>query len=230
MLYGTTPCRVLKLLIIVGLLVPLIGGCSKTRHSRHADESGFLGDYSELKENDADEALLTYYNPDADWSKYSKIQLISVTTWKDKGTSEMSPDDRQALTDYLYHALHRELAKQFTIVDRPGSDVLQIRAAITEAEGANVPANAITTIVPQTRMLSTIAGMTADVAVLVGRASLEVEMKDSLSGQRLAAGVDRRVGAKAIGNAFSKWADVQAAYDHWAKSITHRLKDLQAGK
>ena len=146
-----------------------------------------------------------------------------------KNLEKVSAEERKALCGYLYSALKRELGKQMQIVENPGPGVLQLRAAITETDGARVGLNSVTTIVPQTRLLSKLSGMVADTAVLVGQASLEVEIKDSVTQERVAAGLDRRVGAKSLRNAFSKWADVEAAYDHWAERIATRLGELRQG-
>ena len=72
--------------------------------------------------------------------------------------------------------------------------------------------------------------MALDTAVLVGKSSLEVEISDSVTHKRLVAGLDRRVGAKTLSHAFSKWGDVEAAYDHWATGIAHRLRALSQSR
>ena len=46
----------------------------------------------------------------------------------------------------------------------------------------------------------------------------------------LAAGIDRRVGAKTARSAFRKWTDVEAAYDHWAKQLATRLNELRGNR
>jgi hypothetical protein len=49
-------------------------------------ESGFLGDYTELKHNPDYAAALVYINPGAQWSQYTSIQLDSVTLWGSEKT------------------------------------------------------------------------------------------------------------------------------------------------
>ena len=76
--HGTRFSRFVTVLAVLTLLISTIGGCSLTRQSRSADKSGFLGNYDELKKDDSDDALLTYHNPDAKWSHYTKVKLDSV--------------------------------------------------------------------------------------------------------------------------------------------------------
>ena len=133
--------------------------CGGTRARRTLpEESGFLRDYSKLKEDENTPAKLTYFSPNALWRRYTAIWIESVSFWASSDTSKLSPEDRQMLTDFFYKALHDELSKEFRIASGPGSGVLQFRAAITEAKGANVPLKAVTTIVPQLKLVSTVVG------------------------------------------------------------------------
>ena len=124
--------------------------------------------------------------------------IDSVTIWQSEETTDLPAEQAQHLTDFFYQALHDELSKDFRVVDAPGSGVLRLRAALTEAKGARVVGNAVTSIVPQARLVSTLLGAATDVQVFVGRATAEAEITDSISGRRLSAGVDQRSGTKAI--------------------------------
>jgi hypothetical protein len=214
--------RVSKRLIAGALLagLALSIGCSPLRQRREAVEpSGFLRDYSQLKENDQYKAYLSYINPRANWSKYNAIMIDSVSLW---GTTDnVSPEDRQKLTGMMYNALFDTLGKNFAIVAAPGMNVLRLRAALTEAKGSKVALNVVTSVIPQLRLLTTVGGMAADTSVLVGEASGEMEIVDSVTGERLAAGVDRQTGTKALirGNKFSTWGDVQSACEYWADRV-----------
>jgi hypothetical protein len=105
---------------------------------------------------------------------------------------------------------------------------MRLRAAITEAKGARVLGNAVTSIVPQLRLLSTAAGLAADTAVLVGKVGVEAELTDSLTGERLLAAVDERAGTKALRGGLGKWSQVQEAFGFWANRIRERLSELRA--
>ncbi len=169
--------------------------CAGTRGRRSApEESGFLRDYSMLTERKGAPAKLSYVDAETDWSSYDAIWIESVSMWANSETSKVKPEDRQMLIDFFYKALHDELSKDFQIADGAGPGVLQFRAALTEAKGANVPLKAISTIVPQLKLLTTLVGSAADIAVTVGEATLEAEILESVSKKRLAAAVDEQVG------------------------------------
>lgn len=133
------------------------------------------------------------------------------------------------LTDLLYAAMQKDFeASGLKVVEVPGPTTLRLRAAITQAKGAHVVANVVTSVVPQTRLLGTLIGLASDTAILVGEAAVEVEVTDSLTGKRLAAAVDERIGTKTIRAAFGKWTQVEDAFDYWAKKMSDRLKSLKA--
>jgi len=214
---------ILPLLVAAALLAL---GCGAVRGRRGTpEESGFLRDYSQLQPREGYEAQLVYVNPRADWSRYAAVQIDSVTLWASQENVKLSPDERQMLSDLLYKALHEKLGAEFRLSDRPGPDVLRMRAALTQAKGANVPLRTISTIVPQMLLLSAAAGLSADVAKTVGTATVEVELLDSVTGERLAAAVDQRAGTKSLftTRTFSTWGDVEAAANFWAERVTQFL-------
>ncbi len=158
----------------LALLIPCIG-YAKTRQARNVDQSGFLGDYSQLREGRDKEAIWVFLDPDTDWKAFGTFHIESVSLWKSKKLDELTAGERNALCDYLYQAVNRELSQVIPSTRSPGPQTLVIRAAITEADAANVALNSVTSIVPQTRLLSTLGGLASDTAVLVGEASIEVE-------------------------------------------------------
>lgn len=205
---------------VLCLCLALAVSCAPLRQRRApVQTSGFLGDYSQLQNNPDYPAYLIYINPNAQWTKYSAIMIDSVSLW---GSAEnVSEQDRQMLAGMAYNALYDALSKSFDIVDAPGPNVIRLRAALSEAKGSKVALNVVTSVIPQLRVLSTVGGMAADTAVLVGEASAEIEVVDSVTGERLAAGVDRQTGTKALirGHKFSKWGDVKDACDYWAGRV-----------
>jgi hypothetical protein len=210
---------------LIGLSLALTA-CATTRQRRSIEPSGFLGNYSDLRKEDG-QALLIYINPATDFSQYRAVTIDSVTVWRASETAKLSAEDRQALTDYFYSALQKQLGKDYEIVDSSGIGVMRLRAALTEANGAKVMAKTITTVVPQLKLLTTLGGMATDTAVLVGRAGLEGEITDSMTGERLGAIADRRAGTKTLRGGIGKWSDVEEALDFWAEGLRKRLAELR---
>jgi len=215
--------------VIAALTVAVIAsstGCGIIKPLRQrrgeAQHAGFLKNYSQLKPQEGYQAKEVYVNPKAAWSSYNAVFIDSVTLWVNDPSKQPSAEDAQMLTDMLYKALTEKVGEQFKLADRPGPGVIRVRAALTEAKGAKVALNAVTTVVPQLRVVTTLGGVAADTAVLVGAASVEAELVDSITNERLAAAIDAVAGTKGLLRAFSKWADVQSACNNWAE----RLRDF----
>ena len=214
--------------------VLIIGGCASTYQARSVKESGFLNDYSRLKEGTWSQALLVYIKPDVNevCKNYTKVLIDPVSIWvkPESNLEKVSEEDRQMLTDYLYDSLKEALSKDYEIVDRAGLDVLRVRAALTEADGSWVVLDTITSIVPIALGLSTLKQLTFGTASFVADASIELEIEDSMTQTTLAAMVDRRAGGKGWSKKFNKWGKVEKAFDYWAEKIQKRLAACKVGE
>ena len=207
--------------VLVATVMVGSSGCGGVRARRQAPEpSGFLGDYSRLAKLPEYDFLQMYITPGVDWSQYHAIHLDSVTLWASSpDQAKLSDADQQLLTDILYKAFYDALNERFLMAEHPGPQTIQVRAALTQAKGANVPLNTITTVVPQLRVLTTVGGLSADTAALVGSASIEIEGRDEITERLLMAAVDARAGQKSLTTMWSKWADVEAAANFWGKRV-----------
>lgn len=113
------PTIVFILLVICGIF--LVAGCTKVKQARKAPKSGFLGDYSQLKEVGGDKAMLVYVNPDADFSLYDKVILYSVSIWY---TENFGGRDIVAAYDSKYESVgawYNDISMLVTQIDFFGS-------------------------------------------------------------------------------------------------------------
>jgi hypothetical protein len=145
-------------------LMFVVTGCAATQEAKSVEKSGFLGDYSFLREGQRstisesaeDQALLVYRNPEADWRKYRKVQLDPVTIWTGEHSQlkDVAVEDRQRLVATLWSKLDESLRQDYKMTSQPGPDVMRIQVAITEAGESNAVLDTVTSIIPQTRLLS----------------------------------------------------------------------------
>jgi hypothetical protein len=222
------------------LLMLVVTGCAATQEAKSVEKSGFLGDYSLLKEGERstfqqgaeNQALLVYKNPAADWRKYRKIWLDPVTVWmsqKDSQLKDVSVEDRQRLAALLWSKLDEQLRNDYEMTSNPGPDVMHIQAAITEAESSNAVLDTVTSVIPQTRLLSGMKSVATGVSAFTGSASVEVKITDSTTGTILAEAVDRRGGTKSLSGVTNSWNDVEEAYRFWAEKTRYRLCQARLG-
>jgi Protein of unknown function (DUF3313) len=229
-----------RLIGVTLVLMLVMTGCAATQGAKSVEKSGFLGDYSLLKEGKRgtvsegaeDQALLIYKNPAADWRKYKKIQLDPVTVWmsqKDSQLKDVSVEDRQRLAALLWSKLDESLRKDYEMTSQPGPDVLRIQVAITEAGSSNAVLDTVTSIVPQTRLLSGMKSLATGVSAFTGSASAELKATDSATKTILVEAVDRRGGTKSLSGVTNSWNDVEEAYRFWAEKMRYRLCQWRGG-
>jgi len=198
---------------------------SALRRVEPGKESGFLQDYSKLKPNEKlGGDALTYVNPDKMKSLHRYVAIIVdpvqvyVSTAAD---ASLIPDSgRGAVAKYFEHALVGAVSDAFPVVDSPGPLVLRLRAALVGIDlgGKVAPLND--------------PAMTAkpmDRAIVLEKVSVEMELVDSETGERIAAAVDKATlgaGAEVGSENFSRierYNEAKMAFDQWAGRVREFL-------
>ena len=111
----------------------------------------------------------------------------NVEIWgtPDSKLKEVPKEDLDRLATDLHNAIRQKLEGDYAFVDKPGPGVLRLRVALTEAGKSNMTMRALTTIVPQARVISGVRKMATGTESWVGSAGIEGELSDSLSGEVL---------------------------------------------
>lgn len=191
--------------------------------------SGFLGDYSDLEPSSEKKDLLVYRKHDGVLAGYSSFIIDQPLIYfhpESKGQG-VDPNDLKMLSDFLRERLVEALEEDgaYSVVDEPGEGVAHARVAITDV----VP------IDPKKNTGTKAAGMALGVGLLIprvdmGRASIEAEILDSITDERLVALVatkePRRMGGVIKGS--KEWGDVKAAFKTWAKQFRKRLDQTRS--
>ena len=232
---GSRRWQLLTGIVVAGLMLGGLAGCSTTKQARSVTESGFLGDYSQLEKGKDGQAKLIYFAPGVDWKKYTKVYIEPVQLWKsddkDSPLGELSPENQQMLVNFLYTELNNALKKDYAIVDKPGPDTLVLRTAITQADKSAPVRNLLTSIVPFGIAANILKTAAFGRGIGVGEVQIEAELLDGQNNQRLAAAVDRRCGTKALRTKFDgTWGDVKMAFEYWANRLDTRLTELRNEK
>jgi len=218
--------------VITGLCVLMLLGACASMQARSTKTAGFLGDYSQLKEGGDGKALLLYIDPKANFKSYTRVLIDPVKLYasKENSMSNVSVEDRQKLLNYADATIREHLTKDYAIVQKPGSGVMRLRVALTEAEGSYVVLDTVSTVLPIGLALAGLQTAATGSCSFVGSAGVEAELQDSETGKRLMAAVDRRVGGKVTGKGdkFDEWRTVKNAVDYWAERLQTRLAEFRA--
>lgn len=175
--------------------------------------SGFLKDYSKLQTDPDDESLKWWEKEGVDWKRYKKLMIDPVVIYfhPEAENRQIEPDVLKELTDYFRTTVIEEVKGAYPVVDKPGPDVLRIRAAITDLVPANPFVNIITT-----------AG--ACIPLDMGGASMEAMFLDSTTNELLVAVKDSKKGTPVDINGFTTWGHAKGAFEEWAELLKESLQ------
>jgi hypothetical protein len=148
---------------------------------------------------------------------------------KDSQLKDVSVEDRQRLAALLWSKVDESLRKDYVMTSQPGPDVMRIQLAITEAGESNAVLDTVTSIIPQTRLLSGMKSVATGVSAFTGSASVEAKITDSATGAILFEAVDRRGGTKSLSGVTNSWNDVEEAYRFWAEKMRYRACQWRGG-
>jgi hypothetical protein len=190
----------------------------------------FLGsDTSLLQRGGEGQVDWVYIASNVQWSQYKKVLVMPVEFW-DAADSSVSPADQTMLSSYFYNSLRKNLQKRIPLAEQPGPGVVTLRVGIINAEAATPGLRSVSLVVPQARILDYAQSLATGQAAFAGSAEAAFKATDSVTGQLLGEGVDKRVGGMAVSDAAQvQWGDAEAAMDYWAQKITQRVIALHAG-
>lgn len=155
-----------------------LAGCSTP-----AAKTGFLKDYSKLKQHSDIEERYVYINPNMNVGDYSKfiVDPVAVNLSQEGKARETDPEKLAELAQYFHEQIVGQLEQGYRVVKSPGPGVARVRVSISDIKRAIVALN----IHPSTKLSG--AGL--------GEAGMEFEMVDSASGKTIAAAIDHQTGS-----------------------------------
>ena len=215
---------------LLAVVAACLVSCTSTGQLHKAKFSGFLGDYSQLHAGEGDQAQQVYIRPNVPWKIYNKVIIDPVVVYavEDSALGKLPPEQLQSLVDYLEAALNEQLAKNCKIVKEPGPGIMRLRVALTDAEASRQVIGVISSLTPPGIAISALKKVATGKPTGTGTARVEMEIVDSATGQRLAAGIDAQAGNKRdfLGN-LNKWDDARDAFDGWAEKLQQRISELR---
>ena len=198
--------RVYQYIVLLLVAMSLVMTGCKTQTVK---PSGYLVNYKHLQPIDQSDDKLYYEDPDAPWKSYHSIMfsevVIRVTPGEDQ--EKIDPEDLQKMRNYFQRALANSACSRLAFTNEPGEGVILLRSAIVDINPVNVAANIIS------------KGLFF-VPVDFGQATIEGELRDSVSGRHLASIVDREFTSGIDPtHTYTTWGGVEDAFDEWAEML-----------
>ncbi len=203
--------------VMVCFALTIAVGCT-TKQVRY---SGFLEDYPEFKTGPIGGADYIYIKEGVDFKVYNKILMDPVVFYlsDDSKYKGIHPDELKELSDAFHEAIAASLEGAYPLVDKPGPDVLHIRLAITNLVESRPVSKTIYTAM-SVGTGATVPKRVASINTYFGQASMEAELLDSQTDDRLAAVIDTKVVEKfKDAGEISKWRQAKDAFKFWSKRL-----------
>ena len=217
----------IRLIGLIGLVVLLAlgAGCAKIKRARSVEHAGFVPQklYAKMTPGEEGQVSQRWVKEGVNWASYDKIMLDPIQLWRGVGMEDVPSEDVQTLADNFYNLLYVSLSKDYEMVTKPQAGALRLQIALTRAEQSVVGLDTVSTLHPGSLAISGIKEYITEKPAFVGEAMVEAMVKDAKTRRLLAAGVDRRVGGKALDKEISSWNDVTNAMEWWSEMLRYRL-------
>jgi hypothetical protein len=205
-------------------------GCS-SKVTQPDEYSGFLSDYSNLKEakSPSGAQVMRWVDPNLSLSRYNAV-YIELTQFypKPQASTKIPESTLQGISTYYSQALKRELEKSLPLADGPGPGVIVVRAAIT-AVSSKTESLKPYEYIPVALLVATVstgAGIRDQETTL----GTEAQFLDGASG-KVVAQVVRKGTGKPLANdsQVMKADDVKSVIDGWASDLHQSFLKLKKG-
>ena len=208
--------------LISTLCITLLGlaGCA-SKITPPDEYSGFLSDYSQLKEakSPSGAEVMRWVDPQLDLDRYTAV-YIEPTQFhpKPQATAKIPESTLRGINDYFNQALKRELVKSLPQAEGPGPGVIVVRAAIT-AVSSKTEGLKPYEFVPVALVAAAVSAGTGirDQETTLGT---EAQFLDGASGKVLAQVVRKGTGKPLANDSqVMKAEDVKSVIDGWASDL-----------
>jgi hypothetical protein len=183
--------RSIAIVLLVTTLLPI------STYAEEKKNSGFLGDYSKLtqEKDSTGETVLRYVNPALKPGDYTSVIIDFVQLYPEpKATEQVSEQTLNDIRNYVDGVLQDKIADKMFVTTEPGPGVLLLRPAITAVASQKAGLKPYE-LLPIGFLISSAAGRDKVAAI-----TMEFDVLDSVSGERVAASVRKGAGAKLEGD------------------------------
>jgi len=159
---------------------------------------------------------------------YDSIILDRIWVVVDKKSSSVLNDDKiKQITEYMIGEFKSKLRQHYDIVESPSKKTLRLTIAISNIETPN-PILAITSsILPVGLGISTVSKIVTGDHTNVGKATIEMLIRDANTNEPIIALIDRRSGSKDLGTIIDSTDDVKDAIRWWVNRMDKTLSNLK---
>ncbi|ANF86379.1 Putative lipoprotein [Pseudomonas antarctica] len=197
-----------------------VSGCA-SKTPQPDEYSGFLSDYSQLKEakSPSGAEVMRWVDPNLDLKRYTAVYIEPTQFYpKPQATAKIPASTLNGINSYYTAALKRELSKSMQVANAPGPGVIVLRAAITavSSKTESLKPYEYIPVALVVAAVSTGAGIRDQETTL----GTEAQFLDGATGKVLAQVVRKGTGKPLSNDAqVMKADDVKGVIDGWASDV-----------
>jgi uncharacterized protein DUF3313 len=187
-----------------------------------ASNSGFLDDYSGMKTDPDRSGAMVYRKEGASLANYDKVVISPIEIFYHPNTKYkgVSPDEMKVLADSFVSIITNELEPDYPTVGSSGKGVLVLRLAITNLK-MKKKKRSLFGYMPIGAAVTAIQGA-AGKRIILSEATIEAELLDGESGERLGTLIDNL--SESVGkDEKPSWGSLEKALTFYAKRFRSRL-------
>lgn len=207
-----------RALLVAGMLALFI-------HPAFAGGSPFIDDMPPLIADPDRAGAMIWQKPDLNRAAYTRVMIEPITLFvsPDSEYQGLNADDLKALADGFHEAIVRTLEPDIPVVSQRGDGVLYLRIALSEVKVAKKK-RGLLGYTPIGLVARAAKEAVAGPSVSLRDAVLEIEMLDSVSGERLGVLVDRAPKGSAED---VSWEAIGKTFTFYAERFKSRMKAAQ---
>lgn len=216
----------LQVTLLIALFA-LLQACASTIQAKPETQSHFLEHNAQFGIRTNAVVPHVHARSKVDWSKYNKVQLRPIVI--DNGfVSQLKGGDEEdvtRLTKLFYDMLSDRLSQDFVLVHEPASDAMSIQLNIKHAESSWIAPQFLSKVSWQLQAVNSVVRYVRGKPAFAGEITIEFSVHDSLTGELLFAGTDRRVGGQNLFDkeVLSSWGDARNSIKFWTEQAAYHL-------
>jgi hypothetical protein len=216
--------------VMVSLVLTTLTGCPKKAPPAFlkAPPPVFLTDPPDFKQGPKDGADWVYIKEGIDFKSYNKLMMDYIKFYFKEDVDYKGIQTRE-LADTFHKAMVEALGDAYPLVAEPGPDVLRFRVAITDLIPSKLDSVEDRTLDLMSGVETRLKKGSLGKQLFIGEASIEAELLDSQTNERLAAAMDTKV-TKKYEVYVGRWEQVEKVFKFWAKRLRHFLDKVHGKK
>lgn len=211
-----------------GLLVLLCLSCSSAPKDQPINFSGFLGYYTGFRPSPNEDGSWLYEKPGLNLSPYKRVMVDPLVIWNNPHPQKGGINDVDAwkLQLTFRDRVIKALGKDYPVVDQPGPNVLRVRAAVTNVAEEKAKSKSKSQLLAATDDLLRRSTETLfSTNILEGKASLEAELLNAQTGERLLGYIENRESSRNyVSDDRHNLGPIVEIFDYWAQKLRQRLE------